>query len=134
MLHSFTRFTRMHIAPRLVAWSAASLMAVTVSAQRLALDLTGNWHYKVVTENGTGTPTVTMTQKGDSLRGTYSSGRMGVLPFAGVVKDSTFTFAVNTAGGAVLTFTGIIDDASHVRGDVDFGGLGSATFTGERKP
>ena len=91
---------------RLVAFALASSVfaAGALVAQRVA-DLTGNWNFKVVTENGTGTPTVTMKQTGDSLSGAYESARMGSLPFKGVVKGNTFTFAVNTSGGATLTLS-----------------------------
>ena len=118
----------------LFAIAVASMAAVSLSAQRLAATLSGNWAYEVVTENGTGTPAVVMTQTGDSLTGSYTSGRMGTLPFKGSVKGQTFTFAVNTSGGATLTFHGTIVDADHVKGDVDFGGQGGATFSGTRKP
>ena len=122
---------------RIVAVATASLIAasssVAAAAQRMAVDLTGTWTFEVVTENGTGLPAVVMAQKGDSLTGTYTSGRMGTLPFTGVVKGQTFTFAVHTSGGATLTFNGTITDADHVKGDVDFGGQGGATFSGTRK-
>lgn len=115
-----------------IATAVSLLSGATLAAQRL-VDLSGNWNFKVVTENGTGTPTVTMKQTGDSLSGTYESARMGSLPFKGVVKGSTFTFAVNTSGGATLTFNGTIVDNDNVKGEVDFGGQGGATFSGERK-
>lgn len=118
--------------PAVVAMVLGTLAAGTLVAQRVA-DLTGNWNFKVVTENGTGTPTVTMKQTGDSLSGTYESARMGSLPFKGTVKGNTFTFAVSTSGGATLTFNGTIVDNDNVKGDVDFGGQGGATFSGERK-
>jgi hypothetical protein len=125
----------MHFSARILAVAAASLVVVSspvAAAARWAVDLTGNWAFEVVTENGTGMPTVTMAQKGDSLTGTYTSGRMGTLPFKGVVKGQTFTFAVNTSGGATLTFNGTIVDADHVKGDADFGGQGGAAFSGTR--
>ncbi|MCE2902117.1 MAG: hypothetical protein ACK6DP_06835 [Gemmatimonas sp.] len=112
---------------------AAALAAPVALVAQRAIDLTGTWAFAVVTENGTGTPTVTIKQQGDSLSGTYESGRMGIIPFKGTVKDSTFTFALNTGGGATLTFTGVLVNANSVKGDVDFGGQGGATFTGERK-
>ncbi|WP_396220466.1 hypothetical protein [Gemmatimonas sp.] len=127
----------MRSSSRLVAVAAASLIAVTTSvaaaAQRLAVDLTGNWTFEVVTENGTGMSAVAMTQKGDSLAGTYTSGRMGTLPFKGLVKGQTFTFAASTSGGATFTFSGSIVDADHIKGDLDFGGQGGATFSGTRQ-
>jgi len=122
---------------RIVAVATASLIAVSTSvaaaAQRIAVDLTGNWTFEVVTENGTGVSAVTIAQKGDSLTGTYTSGRMGTLPFKGMVKGQTFTFAANTSGGATFTFSGTIVDADHIKGDLDFGGQGGATFNGTRK-
>jgi hypothetical protein len=118
---------------RSVIVAAVAVTALTAAAPRQAVDLTGTWNYAVVTENGTGTPTVTMKQAGDSLTGTYESGRMGVLAFKGAVKGKEFTFAVTTGGGTVLTFKGLIVDNDHVEGDVDFGGQGSAAFTGVRK-
>ena len=123
---------------RVVAVAMVSLIAasssVAAAAQRLAADLTGNWTFEVVTENGTGVSAVAMTQRGDSLTGTYTSGRMGTLPFKGTVKGQTFTFAAKTSGDATFTFTGVVVDADHMKGDLDFGGQGGATFTGTRKP
>ena len=127
----------MHFSSRVVAVATASLIAVSASvaasAQRRAVDLTGNWSFEVVTENGTGISAVAMTQKRDSLTGTYTSGRMGTLPFTGVVEGQTFSFTANTAGGTTFTFRGTVVDADHMKGDLDFGGQGSATFTGTRK-
>ncbi|WP_309672110.1 hypothetical protein [Gemmatimonas sp.] len=127
----------MQFSSRVIAVATASLIAVSTSvaaaAQRLAVDLTGSWTFEVVTENGTGVSAVAMTQQGDSLSGTYTSGRMGTLPFKGIVKGQTFTFAANTSGGATFTFSGSIVDADHLKGDLDFGGQGGATFNGTRK-
>lgn len=123
----------MRIARSLAVIAAASLVAISAGAQRLAVDLTGTWLFSVVTENGTGTPTVTLKQTGDSLTGTYESPRMGVLPIAGTVKERTFQFALSTAGGATLTFKGTVEGTDSLKGDVDFGGMGGATFTGTRK-
>lgn len=119
--------------PIIAAVVALALPAVSLVAQRIAVDLTGNWTFAVVTENGTGTPAVTFKQKGDSLTGTYESSRMGVLGFKGTVKGNDIAFDVNTSGGTTLAFKGVIVDADHVKGEVDFAGQGSATFTGERK-
>jgi len=128
----------MHFSSRVFAVATASLIAVSTSisaaAQRLAVDLTGNWTFEVATENGTGVSAVSMTQKGDSLTGTYTSGRMGTLPFKGLVKGQTFSFAASTGAGATFTFIGAIVDADHIKGDLDFGGQGGATFNGTRKP
>lgn len=119
--------------PAVVALSILSLAGGAVIAQAAAVDLSGTWNYAVVTENGTGTPTVTITQTGDSLAGTYASARMGTIGFKGTVRDSAFTFALATDGGATLVFKGRLVKADRVEGTVDFGGMGGASFTGERK-
>ena len=123
----------MRFSNRAIVFAVASLVAVTASAQRVAFNLTGTWLFAVVTDNGTGTPTVTIKQTGDSLSGTYESARMGALPFKGVVKDSTFQFAIVTEGGAALTFKGNIRNAENLEGELDMAGMGSATFKGTKK-
>jgi hypothetical protein len=123
----------MRFTNRAIAVVAASLIAVTATAQRAAFNLTGTWLFAVVTENGTGTPTVTIKQTGDSLSGTYESARMGTLPFKGTVKDSTFQFAIVTEAGAGLTFKGTIKNAENIEGVLDMAGMGSATFKGTKK-
>jgi hypothetical protein len=113
-----------------------ALLAPLAIAARplLQVNLTGSWTFTVVTENGTGTPTVTITQKGDSLTGTYESARSGSLPFTGTRRDSLFSFTTTTPGGTTYLFTGAVVDANTVKGTMELGGMGSATFTGTRKP
>ena len=98
-------------------------------------DLTGTWDFEVVTENGTGTPTVKLKQEGDKLTGTYESRMMGVRALTGVVKGDSIVFALAPVGEAtvVMTYAGRIVDADHLEGTVDFGGMGGATFKGMRK-
>jgi hypothetical protein len=117
-----------------LALGVALLAPLAIAASPLRqVNLTGTWAFTVVTENGTGTPTVTMTQKGDSLTGTYQSARSGSLPFTGTIRDSLFTFTTSTPGGTTYLFTGAVVDANTVKGTMELGGMGSATFTGTRK-
>jgi len=114
-----------------VAIVATALSAFTAVAQRAAVDLTGKWTFSVVTDNGTGTPAVTLKQEGEMLTGTYESARMGSRPIAGTVKKDSIDFVLK--GGEVeLRFLGVIVDKDNVKGIVDFGGNGGATFTGKR--
>lgn len=113
---------------------AIAVTAASAGAQsQAATNLTGNWLFSVVTENGTGTPTVVLKQTGDSLSGTYESPRMGMVALKGVVTGKTFTFAFVTQGGTTLTFTGTIEDKDNLKGDVDYDGQGGALFTAARK-
>jgi len=126
---------------RLRSWSALPgvmmvVAAGVLSAQHLLHDLTGKWAFAVVTENGTGTPAVVLKQEGEKLTGTYESRMMGARAFTGVVKgDSvTLTLEANGPDGVTLVFRGVVVDKDNLKGNVDFGGMGSATFTGKREP
>ena len=115
--------------------SAAVITAVTVtaSAQHVLADVTGKWTFAVVTENGTGTPAVVLKQEGEKLTGTYESARMGLRPIEGTVTKDSINFALK--GGEVeLRFIGTVTDKDNMKGVVDLGGQGSATFTAKRNP
>lgn len=110
---------------------ASTLSAVTVLAQHLQVDVTGTWTFAVVTENGTGTPTVVLKQEGEKLTGTYESARMGARGIEGTVRQDTIRFVL-TGGEVLLQFTGVVTDKDNMKGTVDFAGQGGATFTGTR--
>jgi hypothetical protein len=101
-----------------------------------SVDLTGKWLFTVTTDAGSGTPTVTLTQKGDSLTGRYSSQVLGEAGLKGSAKDGKFSFTVqaNVQGTAVaLTYTGTIESKDALKGSVDLGGQASGTFTAKRQ-
>lgn len=100
------------------------------------IDLTGRWAFSVVYEGGSGSPTITLTQKGDSLFGRYISQAFGEIDLKGTIKAREFTFYVTTAAGGdpfTMTFTGTVEGTDTVKGSVELGGNGSATFTGTRQ-
>jgi len=113
----------------------ALVLLPLVAGAAMRHDLTGVWDFAVVTENGTGTPVVRMTQEGTKLTGTYESGRMGVRNISGAVVGDTIRFVLAAAseGGMALAFVGRVISPDLVRGEVDFQGMGSATFTGTRR-
>ena len=115
--------------------SGAARTADAAPVTRLVRDLTGTWDFSVVTENGTGTPTVTLKQEGTKLTGTYESSRMGVRAMTGTVTGDSIrlVLAPATEGGVMLTFLGVVIGDDLLKGDVDFQGMGSATFTGARR-
>jgi hypothetical protein len=119
----------------LALFAPAPAHAQSAAAERADL-LTGSWGFEVVTENGTGYPTVTLTQTGDSITGAYASERMGSRPLAGVVRGDSLVFqlATDPSAGVVMTFSGVRLPDGSLRGIVDFGGMGGATFTARRLP
>jgi len=112
--------------------SAAASSAVAAVAN----DLTGRWSLAVVTENGTGYPTLEIKQEGDRISGTYVSNAMGNRTIQGRVRGDTVSFALSASGmgeGVVLTYTARIVTADSLNGYVDFGGMGGASFAGRRE-
>ena len=121
----------------LAAFVALAFASTVALAAIVAVDLSGTWSFSVVTENGTGTPTVTLKQEGAKLTGTYSSTMMGLRALEGSVKGDSLQFVLSNGGNAdapTLTFIGAAVDKDNLKGIVDFGGMGSATFTAARKP
>ena len=123
---------------RLYALLAIILFATTAFAQsEKKADVTGKWLFSVTSELGTGTPTVTFKQSGDSLSGHYSSATFGEVDFKGTFKDQKITFSmkVDAGGNAItVTYSGQMDGENAMKGSVDFGGMGAGTFTGKRQP
>jgi len=118
----------------IVVLATASIPSAS-AAQSSPVDLTGKWLLTVTTDGGSGTPTVTLTQKGDSLTGHYSSQLLGEADLKGTVKDGKFSFALqgNVQGTAVtVTYTGTIESKDALKGSVDLGGMASGTFTAKR--
>jgi len=118
-----------------VVLGAASLPSVGFAQSSTSVDLTGKWLFTVNTDGGSGTPTVTLTQKGDSLTGHYSSQMLGEAELKGSVKDGKFSFTLqgNVQGTAVtVTYTGTIESKDALKGSVDLGGMASGTFTAKR--
>lgn len=105
------------------------------AAGQQKVDVTGKWAFAVVTENGTGTPSVILKQDGEQLSGTYESQRLGLRVIDGTMKGDTirFTFKGTADGMPPLTFIGVLVDKDNMKGSLDMGGMGSATFTGKRE-
>jgi hypothetical protein len=100
------------------------------------VDLTGKWAFLVTYDGGSGSPMVTLTQKGDSLTGIYSSQAFGEQAIAGVVSGREFSFAFTAATGGetfTMTFLGTIAGPDALQGSVDMGGMGTASFTAKRQ-
>lgn len=100
------------------------------------LDVTGSWTFTVTSDAGSGTPTVTLKQQGDSLTGHYSSQFFGEVDFKGTVKGNqiAFSFSVSAQGQSiVVSYAGTVESSDAMKGTVDFGGFGSGTFTAKRQ-
>ena len=123
--------------PHLLAGMIA--LATSVGAQGAPaekVDISGKWSFSVQTDAGSGTPTVTFKQKGDSLSGRYSSQVLGERDFTGTIKNGKvdFGFTADVQGQQfVMTFSGAMDGADAMKGSIDLGGMAGGTFTAKRQ-
>jgi lipopolysaccharide export system protein LptA len=103
--------------------------------QAKPVDVAGKWALTVETANGTGTPTIELTQDGETLAGTYSSQVFGEQKLTGTIKGNaiSFGFTGSVQGATVtVTYTGTTD-ATTMKGKVTVGDLGEGTFTGKKQ-
>jgi hypothetical protein len=114
----------------------AAALSVNADAQDKKPDLTGKWAFSVQSDVGTGTPTVTFKQTGDSISGRYSSQALGEHDFVGTFKEGKILFSFTTQAGGqsfTMSFAGALDGADAMKGTIDFSGMASGTFTGKRQ-
>lgn len=123
----------------LIALAIAALpgIAQAQGTDEKKFDITGKWMFTVQSEVGTGTPTVTFKQVGDSISGRYSSQSLGERDFTGTLKNGKieFSFGAETGGQAfTMSFVGTVETKDAMKGAIDFSGFATGTFTGKRQP
>jgi len=113
----------------------AAVMTLPARAQEKPADVAGTWAITVETPGGTGTPTLRLTQSGETLTGTYSSEVFGEQKITGTIKGNaiTFGFTGTIEGTAVkVTYTGTVETVT-MKGKVTLGDLGEGTFTAKKQ-
>lgn len=107
-----------------------------VTAAQAKVDVTGTWTFQVETSGGSGSPTLTFKQAGESLTGTYE-GQLGKAPLKGTVKGQaiSFNFTVDVQGQtADVVYEGTVASNTSMKGTVNIGGgAASGTFTATKK-
>ena len=127
--------TRLRFLLALVAFLLVGRVPAPLAAQSTPVDVTGKWAFAVTTENGTGYPTVTLKQEGEKLTGTYESQRLGSRELQGTIKGDTVKFSMKGGEGMPdFEFNGVLVDKDNMKGTLEMGGMGSASFTGKRAP
>jgi hypothetical protein len=107
------------------------LFSVVVAAQT---NVTGKWVLDVQTDAGSGTPTVTLKQDGETLTGRYT-GQLGDTDLKGTIKGNEFTFSFSgdLQGQAfTVTYKGTVDKDT-MKGTLDLAGQATGTFTGKKQ-
>jgi uncharacterized protein with FMN-binding domain len=115
----------------IIAAAIAFLPNLAIAAD--SPEVTGNWTMTVETDYGTGNPTFTLAQDGESITGTYK-GLFGEAPVAGTIKDGhvTLSIKVNAQGeDMTVEYAGTVEGDA-MSGKVMFSNLGEATFKGTR--
>ena len=110
---------------------------ILCSAFAFAADVSGTWQVTVMTNQGTGSPTVDLQQKGEQLTGTFHSQILGDVKLTGTVKGSTIEFSfTGDAGGQTLNvnYKGTIESATSMKGNAVYAGFDeNATWTAVKK-
>ena len=117
-----------------LATLAATAAILPLTATAADQDVTGTWTMAVETAMGSGSPTFTLEQDGETITGTYE-GLFGKEPVTGTVEGDRVTLSIEvTAQGQDMKvdYVGTID-GDHMTGKVTFGELGEGIFKGTRK-
>jgi hypothetical protein len=102
-----------------------------------AADVSGTWQLTVETNQGTGTPTLDLQQKGEQLTGTFHSQILGDAKLTGTVKGNTIEFSFEgDAGGQTLkvNYKGTVESAASMKGTAVYTGFDeNAKWSGVKK-
>jgi hypothetical protein len=115
-----------------VVFALGLLVPARLGAQ--ATNVTGEWAFNVQTDQGGGTPTITLKQDGEKLTGKYV-GQLGNADLTGTLKGSAihFTFTLDVQGQqAPVTYDGTVEKNT-MKGKMDIGGMVNGTFTATKK-
>jgi len=120
---------------RLLRTSSLVLAVVLLAASFAAAQagVTGKWKLNFQTEQGAVDADMTLKQDGEKVTGTLDSPQ-GQAPLEGTYKGGKLVLSLSVdAGGQALTITfdGALEKDT-LKGNVDFGGFGSATWTATR--
>src|SRR5262245_5195944 len=91
---------------------AAAPLGAQAKPDSAKIDITGSWSFTVQSPAGTGTPSVTFKQTGDTLTGTYKSNALGTHEFRGLLKDGKITFEFPAESGGqqfMMSFSGTVE-------------------------
>src|SRR2546422_7078 len=88
----------------------------------LGADVSGKWNFQVNLDAGSGSPTFTFKQDGETLTGTYA-GQLGSAKVSGAVNGDRidFSFEAEFSGDKIKAhYTGKIESPAKMSGSVDY--------------
>jgi hypothetical protein len=113
------------------AEGGAATSSSASSSSGSAMNVTGDWAFEVETAAGSGSPSFTFKQDGETLTGQYK-GQLGEGPVKGTVKGSEINFTIEISQGT-LVYKGMIEKDGTMKGTVSLGDMGSGTWKAKRK-
>jgi hypothetical protein len=114
--------------------AVATVFALAVAGAFAQNDISGSWDLTINGPQGTINAGATMKQAGEKVTGTIS-GPQGDVDVAGTMSGKTLklAFSVQTPQGNLdITMVSEVEGGD-MKGTMDFGGMGSADFTGKKK-
>jgi hypothetical protein len=111
-----------------------ALLLVTAPFARAQAGIDGAWKLTFQTDQGAVDADMTLKQDGQKVTGSLVSPQ-GEAPIEGTFTDGKLVLSMSVdAGGQalVITFNGALEKDT-LKGDVDFGGFGSAQWSATRK-
>ena len=109
-------------------------MFASTPASAQGVNVSGEWAFNVQTDQGSGTPTMTFKQQGETLTGSYN-GQFGTAELKGTLKGNVihWVFTVDVGGQmAPYTYDGTVEKNT-MQGKLDIGGQINGTFTATKK-
>lgn len=112
----------------MLCFALVCLSGAAVAQEKI--NVTGTWAFTVETSAGSGSPTFTFKQEGETLTGKYS-GQLGDADIKGTVKGDKIEFSFEVGAGLVV-YSGTIAKET-MQGKVSLGEQASGTWTAKRK-
>ena len=112
--------------------AAASFVASLMSASAAFAQnsVAGAWELTIDSPQGANTSTLTLKQDGEKLTGTYA-GQFGQSQLKGTVKGNNADWTFENDQVGTISYSGTID-GTKMKGKVQYGAVGSGTFTAEK--
>jgi hypothetical protein len=113
---------------RFIVLLGLAVLALTL----LGADLTGTWTAAVTLDAGSGNATFAFKQEGNKLTGTYT-GVVGTANVTGTVNGSDVEWSFDAEQAGKVSYKGKLGADGKITGTVQYGQLGSGTFTAEKQ-
>jgi hypothetical protein len=106
------------------------LILFALSLPLLAVDVSGNWTFRVDLGARNGAPKFILQQRGESLTGSYF-GRLGEAKLKGTVKGDRIEFQFEVSGTSAV-YTGKVVSKTEMKGLAEYAGISNGSWTAKK--